>query len=79
MNKLQKERNLISKCFIRNCVILREGGSEASFFFPDLDHDRVDVILYSGEATTLRVFDHLHRYPFDRRFYRARVVTQNLV
>lgn len=79
MNKLQKESNLISKYFTRNCVILREGGSEASFLFPDLDHDRVDVILYSGEATTFRVFDLLHQYPFDRGFYRARVVTQNLV
>ena len=38
------------------------------FFFPDLYHDRVDVILYSGEATAFRVFDLLHWYPFDR-FY----------
>lgn len=69
MNKWQKECNLMSKYFIRNCAILREGGNEASFFFfPDLYHDRVDVILYSGEATAFRVFDLLHRYPFDR-FY----------
>lgn len=35
---------------MRNCVMLREGGGEASFY-SDPDHGRSDVVLYSGAAT----------------------------
>lgn len=45
MNEMQSPKTLM-----RNCVMLREGGGEASFY-SDPDHGRSDVVLYSGAAT----------------------------